>query len=199
MRNIIAAVVLSFAVASPGLAAPIQWTVGAGGNDHYYEFISTPVTWDTALAAAAGSSHLGLTGYLATITSADEQTFIFTNVTSSLAWLGGSDRTAEGVWQWVSGPEAGSIFFGAGAPGGAFSAWGLGEPNNCCSGEDDLVFGWFAGGLWNDWGVPSFPTSTAGFIVEYSGSQLTPIPEPATILLIGTGLVGVCRRRFRRS
>ena len=199
MRNIIAVVVLSFAVASPALAVPIQWTVGAGGNDHYYEFISTPVTWDTALTAAAGSSYLGLTGYLATITSASEQTFIFTNVTSNFAWLGGSDRTTEGVWEWVSGPEAGSIFFGAGAPGGAFSAWGFGEPHNCCAGEDDLIFGWFVGGLWNDWGAPSFPASRVGFIVEYSGSQLTPIPEPTTLLLIGTGLVGACRRRIRRS
>src|SRR5215216_5095252 len=73
-------------------------------NGHYYEFIQTDTIWDDARDAAAGSTFLGLTGYLATITSLSEETFVesllpTTSVTNY--FLGGSDAGAEGVWLWV--------------------------------------------------------------------------------------------------
>jgi PEP-CTERM motif/Lectin C-type domain len=194
MKRMLVACVLLVGVARPAAAVPILWDTAVGGNGHYYEYISTPVTWDAAAAAAASSVHLGLvSGYLATITSAAEQAFILANVTNQVAWLGGNDRGAEGVWRWVTGPEAGSIFFGPGAPVGAFVFWAPGEPNNCCGGEDDLVFGWGAGGSWNDIGLPAFPTYITGYVVEYNA-----VPEPATLLLVGGGLLAVGRRFSRR-
>lgn len=183
--------------ASTAGAAPVLWDTAAGGNGHYYEWVQTAVTWDQALAAAAAASHNGHPGYLATITSAEEQAFIYQNVTQSVAWLGATDRDTEGVWRWASGPEAGSIFHGPGAPVGAFAFWNPGEPNNCCGGEDELVFAWGGGGAWNDIGTPTFPTYSVGYIVEYGDHDV--VPEPSTLGLLGVALLGVARRWRRHA
>jgi hypothetical protein len=139
---------------------------------------------------------LGQTGYLATITSAAEQDFVFGSVTSSLAWIGGSDRETDGVWKWISGPEAGSIFFGPGAPAGAYSNWGGGEPNNCCGGEDYLQFAFSGGGLWNDHGGPGNAGQQNGYLIEY-GAAPAQVPVPATLLLLCAPLLGLKRWRGR--
>lgn len=197
MRRLLVACALSVGLASPAYAVPIYWDPLAGGNGHYYDYVSTATTWDAAFAAAAASSHLGLAGYLATVTSAAEQSFIVANVTGVTAWLGANDRAVEGVWRWLNGPELGSIFYGPGAPVGAFAFWSGGEPNDCCGGEDDLVINWGAGGSWNDIGLPAFPTYFVGRVVEYS--DIAAVPEPATLLLVGGGLLAAARRRFVRK
>ncbi|GAB1388048.1 MAG: hypothetical protein AMXMBFR78_07360 [Rubrivivax sp.] len=183
-------------------AAPVQWTSASGGNDHWYERV-TPATvagytWDEAYADAPTRSWMGLTGYMATVTSQAEQNFLIAAFGIGGAWLGGNDRATEGTWQWVNGPEAGQTFYIAGAgsqPG--YSNWNTGEPNNCCSGEDDLVYGYFgdAAAVWNDYGVPSFPNARYSYFVEYSGQPGTSVPEPATLALVGVGLLLAARRR----
>ena len=95
-------------------------TLGAvvASNGHYYEVVNTPVTWTEALNAAAQKTYNGLTGYLVTITSTDEQTFltnlVANNVTTGWdgksAWIAASDANSEGSWKWVAGPEAGQLF-----------------------------------------------------------------------------------------
>ena len=64
--------------AVPALAVPVQWEVSAGGNGHWYEMIFDQQTavWDVAAASAAAQTFDGMTGYLATITSAAEQLFL---------------------------------------------------------------------------------------------------------------------------
>lgn len=52
----------------------------------------------------------GLNGYLANITSLAEQTFLKDKLNVP-AWIGGSDNTTEGIWQWNDGPEAGQVFY----------------------------------------------------------------------------------------
>ena len=96
-------------------AAPVQWS----GNGHWYEVVVIPapgVTWHEAKAAAEENG-----GYLATITSADENQFVFDlTVNTPGAWemsaewaigpyLGGyQDRSASdysepsGGWRWVT-------------------------------------------------------------------------------------------------
>lgn len=52
----------------------------------------------------------GLNGYLANITSLAEQNFLKDKLNVP-GWIGGSDNTTEGIWQWNDGPEAGQVFY----------------------------------------------------------------------------------------
>lgn len=184
-------------------------------QQHYYEFLSNPLNWQNARCAAkfdSGSydaasnrydkcneSNLtprtfnGYTGYLATVTSATENTFVKNKAGSSAAWVGGSDlavtrlagsetniNPSEQVWRWVDGPEAGKIFWQTGCTNdgsvvttcvGAdastqFSYWNSNEPNDS-GGEEALQLLSGGSGQWND--LP-WNSSTLPFIVEYGGT-----------------------------
>ncbi len=129
-----------------------------------YEYVPTYAKWDQAKAAAEAMSYLGFPGRLATITSAAEQQFVASLVPwGANAMIGGSDAAVEGTWAWVTGPEAGTIFWKDGAPyQGAYTNWLPGEPNNAQPGENYLVM--YHGG-WNDSAANAF--YHAGYVVEY--------------------------------
>jgi PEP-CTERM motif len=186
--------VAAMAVASSASAAPIL----NPANGHYYEFVQSQVTWQAALSAAATNSYLGNQGYLATITSAQESSFIFNNVSSGGNWFSGTDEAVEGVWKWVAGPEAGTVFWNGG-PGGSsptYANWAPGsEPNNCCGGENYLHN--FAGSaFWNDL-RPDNLGFINGYVVEYGGLGGPGVPEPASwaLMIAGFGVVGAAARR----
>eukprot|EP01043_Picozoa_sp_COSAG02_P044667 COSAG02_NODE_4013_length_5905_cov_4686.361178_2_plen_1058_part_00 len=75
---------------------------------HYYEFVDTGqfITWADAREAAHERG-----GYLATITSAAEQSCLTEIATQApehdgnrgCGWLGGNDIDAEGTWEWITG------------------------------------------------------------------------------------------------
>ena len=115
-----------FTIATSSLYSPV--------TGHFYEYVpASGITWTEARARAedrskygqAGypSGMYGLQGYLATITSAEENAFL-TEKVSGTAWIGASDGPNpedEGVWRWVTGPEAGTQFWqgdGSGSPVG---------------------------------------------------------------------------------
>jgi len=103
-------------------------------NGNYYEYFPTSVyAWHTA-DTSQSAFHLaetktlyGVTGYLATITTAQEQKFIYENFPYNDIWIGATDdfevlnarcsgtagwsnfanqAAAEGKWYWVSGPAS---------------------------------------------------------------------------------------------
>jgi len=183
-RNLAFVAALAALTSGAAQAAPVQWETSAGGNDHWYEVVFGSFSWDTANTAATSSTHLGETGYLASITSALEQTFINSlNPNNARAWLGGTDAAIEGIWEWTSGEAF------------AYSNWYSGEPNNYY-GEDHLV-GWWVGDQWNDWDRSNL---SSAYIVEYDVG-VAPIPLPAGLPLVlgALGLLGFASRRRKAS
>lgn len=154
-------------------------------TDHYYEYIADPgISWTDARDAAAARTYFGLQGYLATLVTQEEADFSGSQA-QGVGWIGASDATTEGDWQWVTGPEAGTPFWSGGVGGTTtapfnFAFWNSGEPNNV--GNEDYahitdVSVTSTPGSWND--LPNAGGGGAyapqGYVVEYGGSAGDPV------------------------
>lgn len=188
-RSVIAALVLTASLGvNTAHAVPVQWTAGSGGNDHWYDFIAGGIDWFSANTAAQSLTHLGQSGYLVTITSAEEDAFIRASVSTSRGWAGGSDAATEGLWQWVTGPESGQAF--------GFTAWGPGEPNDSGN-EDHLLINQH--GVPNTWNDGPGGLGFEGYFVEFApaDNQTPALPAPGTLAMLALGLAGLGLRRTR--
>ena len=154
-------------------------------TDHYYDYVpANLITWTDAKVAAEAMDYFGLQGYLATLTIPDEGQ-ISGELSPGTGWIGASDAGAEGVWKWMTGPEAGTTFWngnenGSVAPG-MYENWNTGEPNNYNGGEDYAHITYNTGipGSWNDLpnNTNSQPTDyqAKGFVIEYGGTPGDPV------------------------
>jgi hypothetical protein len=181
---------LTLASASPASAVPIIF------GDNAYEFVNAgSISWSAADAAATGMTFMGQSGHLATIGSAAENAFIDAMLTSGTEyWLGGFQPSGSiepgGGWTWVNGDGL--------IPGSNFTAvyanWASGEPNNAGNAEKFLAMyaGGTASGKWND---EASLGNISGYVVEYDSV----VPEPATLILVGSGLVAAVRGRRKKN
>lgn len=149
-------------------------------TNNFYTQTTDFTTWTQARQNAANAGLDGvpeLTGHLATITSQEENDFVFGLLTAT-SWLGGSDDAVEGEWRWVEGPEAGQQFWqglAAGGPvDGAYTNWQPGEPNQFFGAVRPENFAHMrANGRWND--LPD--DQNLNYIIEWGGDLLIQNPD----------------------
>lgn len=163
---------------------------------HYYQYVpSLGITWTSAKTAAENSFYFGLQGYLATITSLEEAQ-LSGEQAAGAGWIGGSDAEVEGTWKWVTGPEAGTVFWNGNFNGSTpnFAFWNTNEPNQ--SGNEDYAHVTAPGvgipGSWNDLsntGSANGNYQPKGYIVEYGGVPGDPILNIATSTSIYTASI----------
>jgi hypothetical protein len=173
-------------------------------DEHFYRFVkplkadgtlNDKLKWSEAKAAAEATTEFGQTGYLATVTSAQENEFVTTRISpdglnaARNVWLGGVVADTNYDWKWAAGPEKDTVFYkgcesdntrtGSSATYHAFSA---GEPNNYFSANDKCSTTTITEGClltnnresrllgeWNDFPCDlagSYPKSE-GYVIEY--------------------------------
>ena len=195
MRKLALAVGLAMLLTSSSASAvPIEWTVGEGGNGHFYEAVDlgTAISWQDAQAAAEAAG-----GNLATITSAAEDAWVTANLLPLVTGVGGGDRLGPwiGGYQDSSSPSysepSGGWTWVTGEPW-SYTAWETGEPQDGDGppvSEDYLHY--YVGGTlegWND--NRSIAPQIDSYIIET-------VPEPTTAALFTLGLIGISLQRRR--
>ncbi len=105
---------------------PASRAVENPANGHYYQRLDVlALSWHDAKDLCES-----MDGYLATITSPDENEFIYQNFADHHAvWLGGTDEPEEGRWQWITGEPF------------QYQDWAIGQPDNSNKKEHFLGMG----------------------------------------------------------
>ena len=158
----------------------VEWSASAGGNGHSYLPVKTDVliSWDEAQQFASNAG-----GYLATITSASENDFVYGLITSPLYWAGELGPLLGGYQPSGSVEPAGSWTWVTGEPWN-YSNWAGGQPDNGGEPEDCIHF--LSGGVWND--KVTNKRQFISYVVERS--TCTPHKAKATAELVNGFVVG---------
>ena len=182
---LLASVFLVLSLSGTGMAALLY-----GGSE--YQVVNSSLTWDEA---NAGATALGSGWHLVTITSQGEQDFIagLLGSQNGLFWAGASQAAGAGGtalgWSWVTGETWDYTSWAPSTIGQPIS-----EPNDW-SGIDEIYLAvdgrWDRNWRWND-GLTT--DGVLGYVAERTAS----VPEPATLLLLGSGLVGLVGYRRRK-
>jgi len=202
INNALASLKINTGVTAGNVQISVSATLNPTGffynpiNGHFYRPISTGATYTAARAASLLTTFKGQTGYLVTITSADENAFIFSNVPQQNIWFAATDEVKDGTWVIDAGPEKGTIMKTsngqtAGNIPGVYNNWAPGEPNGNNGSENYAVTNWNGQSTWNDlsnnWANPYIieygtwtnPDSQT-FTDFYSANVINPIDVPTS-------------------
>jgi hypothetical protein len=168
------------------------------GTNHYYLFVKGSFTLAQSHKLAESQTYRGLRGHLATISSAEENSWLLAVSPKMISWVGasdvGPDQDNRRNWVWQSGPENNTKFTVCASDWWAnsctnyentFNDWNTstGQPDG--RGQDTgMVFapGYHTGGSWFD--AP--PAEQNGFLVEFEEHTLSTLP----VRIQGGGFVG---------
>ena len=115
MKKYFIVVLFAFLIMLPSFAMADSEKMLNSDNGHYYQRIDTSMTWT---GAKSYCENLG--GHLATITSKEENDFIYNNLIKTNendCFLGGTDIDHSGEWKWITGETW------------EYENWKSGEPN----------------------------------------------------------------------
>jgi hypothetical protein len=166
MRKLLAGLVTGMMMLVMNAVVALAAPIIWSGNGHGYELV-TANDWNTAEANAIANG-----GHLVTVNDSAEQVWLNQTFSQSDLWIGFNDIANEGNWVWTSGESV------------TYTNWANGEPNN--NGNEDVAVMNWNGSQWND-----LPAS--GWTIQ--GIAEIPTPEPATMLLLGTGLAALAGAR----
>ena len=139
---------------APGMEVPED---AKAFNGHSYKVFIQQLSWHEARAKC---EEMG--GYLACITSEEEQKFVQGLNPLYGFWLGGSDARKMGQWEWADGSRS------------SFTYWAAGEPDDFTRDEDYLLMSY--AGQWYD--TDGSAAMSRGFICEWPFER--PVEEEPT-------------------
>ncbi len=135
-------------------------------NGHYYYCSTQPATWNSAKASCIANG-----GYLAAINNASENAFLANILTIQSAYIGLSDESTEGVFQWCNNEPV------------TYTNWYPGQPNNYNGAQDYVEM--LSDGTWND----QYNTAALEYIMEIPGCvnvTQTAGPPSGSVFTTGT-------------
>ena len=138
----VAASVLTLGMGSTAKAANV--TEAREFNGHYYQVVTTATTYGEAeMQCEMKGAHL------ATITSKEEQDFIYSLTGQDDVWLGGEYKN--GAWTWVTGEPF------------TYTNWKKGQPSNPV--EEKYLHFWDEKGEWDD-----VTDEEQGYVMEWESA-----------------------------
>lgn len=175
VRRTIAKAFIAGLLALTGTAARVE----AGP---IYQLTSARETW---LQAEAEAVSLG--GHLVAINDAPEQALVLQLFGGTERfWIGLTDQAVEGTFVWSNGDPV------------TYTNWLSGEPNNFLGDEDYTIMNKNEAGKWNDVNViGSLDGGPFRGIIEIQ-QQLSAVPEPGSVVLVGTGGLALMTFGWRR-